>query len=215
MSEQRARIVFYPEELKALAISTVALGFAFFYPGIGTLLSTPPQTTLFLFLVYLGIVALAFVPHELAHKITAMKKGCIAVYEMFPTGLMFAIALAILSNGSFVFAAPGAVVIYTHYADLWGRVHAVRLSKRDDAIISISGPVANIVFAVLLVVVGLLATPGSLVSWVSLEAAHVNAFLAFFNLLPIPPLDGSKVFATERVWWGVAILASLVLLVLF
>ncbi|TLZ55689.1 MAG: hypothetical protein E6K17_05280, partial [Methanobacteriota archaeon] len=36
-------------------------------------------------------------------------------------------------------------------------------------------------------------------------SAYINAFLGVFNMLPIPPLDGSKVFRWNVAIWAVAI----------
>jgi Zn-dependent protease len=43
--------------------------------------------------------------------------------------------------------------------------------------------------------------------------AYINAWLAFFNLLPIPPLDGSKMIRTNPALWlpVIAVAALLVL----
>jgi Zn-dependent protease len=38
-----------------------------------------------------------------------------------------------------------------------------------------------------------------------LFAAYISFFMAFFNLLPLPPLDGSKVIAWSLPAWAVSI----------
>lgn len=62
--------------------------------------------------------------------------------------------------------------------------------RRDAALISLAGPASNLIFATLL----------SFISHWSLVISHLlfpiivlNVSLAIFNLLPIPPLDGSKI----------------------
>jgi Zn-dependent protease len=84
--------------------------------------------------------------------------------------------------------------------------------KRDMAIVSLMGPVSNILLALLaLIFLKLLAgfTPGiymnnagsrliTLLEYAVILLSYVieiNLLLAVFNLLPIPPLDGSKVLA--------------------
>ncbi len=79
--------------------------------------------------------------------------------------------------------------------------YRLRKPRRDMAIISLAGPVSNFVLAfVLEIITVLLFTKvrfaGSV--WAYLprildEAAWINAGLGVFNLIPIPPLDGSKV----------------------
>ena len=74
--------------------------------------------------------------------------------------------------------------------------------KRDMAITALAGPLANVVLAFVYNFLAYLAfaflPAGNLMQAVViffLYAAEINAVLAVFNLLPIPPLDGSKILA--------------------
>ncbi len=74
--------------------------------------------------------------------------------------------------------------------------------KRDMAITAMAGPLANVVLAFVFNFIAYLMKAllpsGNLafaVIWFFYFAAQINAVLAVFNLLPIPPLDGSKVLA--------------------
>ena len=75
--------------------------------------------------------------------------------------------------------------------------------RKDIALVALSGPLTNIILAVLATIVFHvlnLVLPAtnitlSIVHWLFLTIAHLNLLLAIFNLLPIPPLDGSKVFS--------------------
>ncbi len=184
-------ISFSTEEVRDIVISTVALGIIF---SIGRGLSITNVAIITM------IIALSFIPHELAHKYTAIRYKCFARYEMWKAGLLFALLLAIATNGSFVFAAPGAVVIYTTYQNRYG-IHHVVLSKHQNGLISIAGTLTNISIALLF---GLFAPQFFLTS----SIVFINLFLAIFNLLPIPPLDGSKVFRwNPLVWIGTMALA--------
>ncbi len=82
----------------------------------------------------------------------------------------------------------------------WGRPVPVNISnlrnpRRDDTLVALAGPAINLVlaFALLaLVKLGLLAGLSGFED-VGERAARLSLFLCFFNLLPIPPLDGSHV----------------------
>ncbi len=182
---------FSGKEIKDIIISTLALGFIFSISqtGISGAISSPPAF-LSIAVMITVIVALSFIPHELMHKFTAMRYRAFAQYEMWKSGLLFALVMAIVFR--FVFAAPGAVVIYTAYRNRYG-IHHVKLTRTQNGIISSAGVVANLVIAGLF----LAFFPQSALAK---SIIQINAFLAMFNLLPIPPLDGSKV-----IWWNIPV----------
>ncbi len=69
---------------------------------------------------------------------------------------------------------------------------------RDDAIVSAAGPISNFLFALfflLLLFVYRNFLPGGsiLISKILISSIYFNIFLFVFNLLPIPPLDGSHI----------------------
>ena len=71
----------------------------------------------------------------------------------------------------------------------------LRNPKLDDILISMAGPWMNLLLAVVLVGlarIGLLADATSLVEFL-LQSAGLSLLLCFFNLIPVPPLDGSHV----------------------
>lgn len=80
--------------------------------------------------------------------------------------------------------------------------------KKGIIYVSLAGPVANFILAYLsLLIEGLLVKFGSsssVVIWVLYQlcyySAVINIGLALFNLVPIPPLDGSKVAGEVSQW---------------
>ncbi|MEM7819732.1 MAG: site-2 protease family protein [Candidatus Aenigmatarchaeota archaeon] len=175
-------------ELRDLIISAIVLAFVFAYEGFDKLNNIPNN-----FIIALVAVSLGFILHELSHRFVARKSRCYAEYKLWKEGLIIAIALALLTNGMFTFAAPGAVMIYP-LVDLWGR--EVRVTKRDIGFISISGPLMNTFLAILFFALNILFPFN-----VFALAAKINLWLALFNMIPIPPLDGSKVFFwNKRIW---------------
>ncbi|MDO8488130.1 MAG: site-2 protease family protein [bacterium] len=65
--------------------------------------------------------------------------------------------------------------------------------KRDSALIALAGPASNILIAGLLSVILHLVPLSVYVSSALTSILAINVFLALFNLIPVPPLDGSKV----------------------
>lgn len=81
--------------------------------------------------------------------------------------------------------------------------------KKDLAIVSLAGPLTNVIIALigtallrLLFLTPMLFNSNSISYYVFdflqfflIQTITINLLLAIFNLLPIPPLDGSKIFA--------------------
>ncbi len=179
---------FKKQELEDLAISFIVL----------TLVFSSFELTAIPY-VALGIFT-AFVFHEIAHRQVARRYGYYAIYKRWDTGIMLALFAGILNKLlglRFIFAAVGAVQVYSLYAgwqdrEIYGKI-------------SLAGPITNItvgIFALALLTLGKISG----ILGVSLYyTAYVNFLLALFNLLPIPPLDGYKVFRWNPGYWAVAI----------
>ncbi|MBI5254092.1 MAG: site-2 protease family protein [Euryarchaeota archaeon] len=188
---------FGAEELKELLISAVVIGFVFawimkdrpIFSGIAFFI---------VFVVMLVAVGAAFIFHELAHKFVAQRYGYWAEYRMWETGLIIAFFLAVTTG--MVFAAPGAVHIESRY---------YQISKRENGLISLAGPLTNlclgIAFLTLTFKEGISSALGSI-------GFFVNTWLALFNLIPFPPLDGSKVMGWNSAVWGIVFVISMALL---
>ena len=123
------------------------------------------------------MVILSFMLHELGHKFTAQRFGAWSEYRMYPVGLIICL---IGSLFGILFAAPGAVYIRGYITD------------EMNGKISVMGPAVNILISVTSLLL-CVAIGSGLASDLFFLLGYMNAFLAAFNLLPIPPLDGSKI----------------------
>jgi Zn-dependent protease len=167
-------------------------------------------------LVVVGIaVGTGFLLHELAHKFVAQRYGYRAEYKASMFGLILTVAMALMVG--IVFAAPGAVVIrkpvystsssthsYSETDDaFWDRLE--RKMGREDLWISLAGPMTNIIltaFFFALLMSGVLSSSVLLVS-AAYVALRINLMLAAFNLIPIDPLDGGKIFRGNPLIWAI------------
>lgn len=188
------KLNFSKQELKDLGISALALAFIF---SFSFNLFKDPLSFIYTYTIYLILIILSFIPHELSHKFTAIHYGYYARYEVWKHGLYFALFLAVITNGKFIFAAPGAVMIYSLYHSRKSR----KQITKENGMISLAGPLSNLIISLLAFII--LSAPLSLTKNMILILTYlfkINAFLAFFNLLPIPPFDGSKI-----IWWNIPI----------
>ena len=182
-------------ELRDLIIAFIfiSLSFSILYSGrnVAMLKSIFP-------VVMIGL-GLGFILHELGHKFTSMHYGYWAEFKLWPAGLIFAL---VSSFFGFVFAAPGAVYTYTgNYLD-----------DKTNGIISIAGPVVNIVLALVFLLIGVAIyapahynTTMQFIFIVCCLGFSTNSYLAAFNLIPVWNLDGSKVLRWNILVWIITI----------
>lgn len=141
---------------------------------------------------------LSIILHEMAHGYaanwlgdpTARLAGRLSANPLVhidPIGSVLIPAVLLLTNAGFLFgwAKP---VPYNPYN--------LRNQKWGEAIVAAAGPATNILLAVIFAVLIRMADPLGLTSaFVGLAGyiVYINILLAFFNMIPIPPLDGSKI----------------------
>jgi Zn-dependent protease len=176
---------FSPTEIQHLAVAYIVLVICF-----AVVLSTSLGGLFFgsisiIWLLYVGLpvsliaVGLGFILHEVAHKFAAQHYGCWSEFRYDGRGLMMALFFSIFLG--VVWAAPGAT---------WFSGH---VTKKENGIISLAGPSVNMTIAVIIIPL-IFIFPLSLATVYLIYSGFIIAFLAVFNLLPISPLDGAKVW---------------------
>ena len=207
----RRGLRFSREEYKHILLACGALIAAFTISFVSPIFGGPLPPVRDIARILLGAtvaVLTGFLLHELMHKVVAQRYGAWAEFRSSRTGLLFAIFTAFLG---IVFAAPGAVYI------------AGPLTREQNGRVSLSGPLTN--FLVALAFTGAwfaVALAGVLsgdikyyIGGILFFTGYINAFLGVFNMLPIPPLDGSKVLAWNVVIWVLSIVPMGGLLALY
>ena len=155
------------------------------------------------FLLTLVVIGTGFLGHELAHKFTAQRYGCWAEFKLWTVGALMALLFAVISAGTFVFAAPGAVYIASRSSYL-----GEEMDRKSNGIISLMGPLVNVGAAVLFGLAFLLTSLTGLGDLVIgpfhfLEnAVAINLWLGAFNMIPFFILDGQKVLTWDRRIWA-------------
>lgn len=158
------------------------------------------------------LVGSAFVLHELAHKYVAIQYGCQARFEASTWGLALMLGLAIIPQIFFherwpLILAPGAVMIYSFR----------QLSPKESGHISIAGPLTNFALAAIFLaaIIALAFVNIDANSKMDIRNAFsfgiaINLWLALFNLIPMPPLDGFKVLLWNKWAWIAAFVFTLI-----
>ena len=190
----RGHIYFSPKEIKHLTIAIllvigVGLSYVLLSDNLGS-------NWLLIASASAAILTTSFFVHEMAHKITAQKRGLWAEFRLTLWGSLLTAVFMILPY-AFKIISPGAVMI------------SGPASVDDIGKISIAGPITNIFFSA--VFTGAAFIPNNPVSWVFVVGAFINGYIAVFNLIPIGILDGYKIFNWNKTIWGIAFAASTVL----
>ena len=180
---------FYRDEIRDLLIAWAALGAAFsVFIFVATGREVFPDITGAVFSPLFGrvfaasvlTVGIGFLLHELAHKIVAVRFGQIASFKADYKMLALCVGAAF---AGFLFAAPGAVY------------HRGRITKRQNGLVSVAGPVTNIVLVAAFLP---LVFFGGFIGQIGGLGVLVNAFLAAFNMIPFGPLDGKSVLSWSK-----------------
>jgi len=204
--QPRGGLRFSREEVRQILVAVGAMTLAFllaFVGGVRGIEGLGGLGIAILLVASFVAVVTAFLLHELAHKIVAQRYGCFAEFRYSLMGL--AIGLLTAAFG-FLFAMPGAVMIS-------GTVDA-----RQTVRISAAGPGTNLTIAGAFAAVAFLSgsstsASASVVLVLVGMVAFVNLFLAVFNLLPFPPLDGFKIFSFNKPLWVAMLVAAVALYV--
>ena len=151
-------------------------------------------------LILLIILVFSAIFHEVAHGVVAERLGdptarlrgrltLNPIPHIDPIMSILLPLMLIISGSPVIFGAAKPVPV-----DPFN----LRDGRRDMSLVALAGPLTNVLIALLGTVV-LHLMPliyfNELIYFLILQVVKLNLLLAIFNLIPIPPLDGSKVFS--------------------
>ena len=198
------------QEIKDILIADAVLTLAFTIVyagrlgGIISLFSNPARfSAAFIYYLPMAFVAvsLVFILHELMHKFTAEHYGAIAGFRASRNGILITIATGAFG---FLLGIPGATVIYAH-----------NFTKREMGIVSLAGLLTNFAIFVVFLALYLIAPQRSYMATLFGFVTFVSILLAFFNMIPAYPLDGSKVLAWDKRVYAVSMIVIFALMYVF
>ncbi|MFH1450257.1 MAG: site-2 protease family protein [bacterium] len=156
------------------------------------------------FFISLGIFMAAVIVHEVAHgyiaflhgDFTAFDEGRLTINPLVHLDLVGSIILPL------TLILIGAPVILGWAKPVPVNINNLRHPKRDIIYVALAGPLVNILMAIIFAVFLRL----NIFDWHSFlgnlcfNGLIINLILAVFNMIPIPPLDGSKIISGLLSW---------------
>ncbi len=149
------------------------------------------------FLTFLPMFLLSITVHEFAHAViakrmgddTAQKMGRLTLNPFKHADIIGTLIMPIAS-----FASGFALIGWAKPVPIDRR--KFKNQMRDDALVSFAGPASNFLLAIIFFIFFFLTYQGSASDYIInllWYGVFFNIFLFAFNLLPIPPLDGSHI----------------------
>ncbi len=141
------------------------------------------------------ILIFAIVVHEVAHGLAALWQGdrtakdagrltLNPIVHLDPIGSILLPLTMFFIGSPFLFGWAKPVPINPYY---------FRNVKYGEAMVAFAGPLVNIIFAITFSLILNFAPVDTAYIAVIQTIILINIVLALFNLMPIPPLDGSKI----------------------
>jgi len=193
------------KELKDLLVAWLFVSFAFAIArtvGNGITFASFFSIEFIVFILISALtVGLAFLLHELAHKIVAQRYKCWAEFRADITMLSLGVLMSFLGV---VFVAPGAVMIFGN------------IDYRQNGKVSMAGPLTNIILAILMLPLLFMNFSSNLVNNIIDSGYLINAWLALFNMIPFWNFDGAKIYAWNRkIFYSMIIAAAFLIFFYF
>ena len=186
---------FAPSELRGLIVSILAIAFIISFKEWG---ATKFDLTLGLYNLFnaILIVALSILVHDAGQRFWGLSIGYRLEFKMWSFGLLIALIIAFISNGSLWLIVPSGFLLHHIAAHRLGWFR-YGINYFGQAMVALAGPLFTLMLIILLKVLNTFS-PNPLLQ----KAIIFNVVYAITSLLPIPPLDGSKIYFGSRMLYA-------------
>ena len=200
---------FTPHELRGLIIAILIVAFIISFKEWGTASFDPAAGFYNLFNAIL-IVALSILVHDAGQRIWGLAIGYRIEFRMWLFGLIFALVIALLRNGRLWFIVPSGFLLH-HIAGHRLGFFRYGVNYFGQAMVALAGPLFTLMLIIFFKVLYVFF-PNPLIQ----KAIIFNVIYAITCMLPIPPLDGRKIYFGSRMLYAFvlpAIIAATILMV--
>ncbi|MBW2975560.1 hypothetical protein KY366_07605 [Candidatus Woesearchaeota archaeon] len=156
------------------------------------------------------IVTLVFIIYNFAQRLAGWSVGYNAEYKIWVTGILISLIFVFLSKGKIWVFLPGGILVH-HLAGHRIGHFRYEINYFQNGMIAVAGTVSLITIAAVFKIVN-----AFMYSYLLDKLIAFCIVLAIYDILPIPPLSGSRLFFGSRMTYAfmfsVIIAASVLLL---
>ena len=198
---------FNSHELRSLIISILIISFIISFKEWGTK-SFDFGVGVFNLFNSILIVALSILVHDTGQRLWGLAIGYRIEFKMWSFGLLFGLVIAFLSNGNLWLIVPSGFVLH-HLAGHRLGWFRYGINYFGQAMVALAGPLFTLMLIILLKVLTVFSA-----SAIIEKAIIFNVVYLITSMLPIPPLDGSKIIFGSRMLYAFVLPALVVATIL-
>ena len=194
-------------EVRGYAIAILAIAFIISFRewGAGQFDLTAGVFNLFNSIL---IVALSILVHDAGQRIWGLAIGYKIEFKMWSFGVVLGLILAFVTNGKFWLIIPGTFMLH-HLAGHRLGFFRYGINIIGQSMVALAGPLFTLMLIILLKVLYTI-NPNPLLQ----KAIMFNIIYNITNMLPIPLLDGGKIFFGSRMIYAFVMPAMIVATIL-
>ncbi len=186
---------FTPSELRGFIISILVLSFIISFREWGGATFSWKAGLFNWFNAFL-IVTLVFIVYNGAQRIAGLSIGYNAEYKLWLTGLLVGLIFAFVSRGRIWVLLPGGIMLH-HLAGHRLGYFRYGLGYFAHGMIAVAGTIALITIAAVFKIIN-----ANLASPLLDKVILFCVIFAIYDILPIPPLTGSRLFFGSRMTYA-------------
>ena len=195
---------FTPYEARGLTIAILVIGFIISFKEWG---AERFDFSIGLFNLFNAILiaALSILVHDAGQRLWGLAIGFRIEFRMWTFGLIFAVAIAFISNGNVWIIVPGGFMLH-HLAGHRLGFFRYGVNYFGQAMVALAGPLFTLMLIIALKALGVFFPDNILIE----KAMMFNVIYMMTSMLPVPPLDGSKIFFGSRMLYAFVLPAMMI-----